>query len=86
MPAPRRKPREAQLARLGHYLKGLDATNASYIDVTNAAHVGDEHSYFKGAPVDKYDKLREMFSLLFTGKKPQPKLKYLADINAYELR
>lgn len=82
----RRKPGEAQLARLGHYLKGLNAGNVSYLNVTTAAHVGDKHSYFKGTPVGKKSKLLTMFSDLFEGRKPDDGMKYRSDINAYELR
>lgn len=82
----RRKPGEEQLARLGHYLKSLNAENASYINVTAAPHVGDEHSYFKGDPVEKNAKLKEIFSLLFEGGRPESKMKFRSDINAYVLR
>ena len=82
----RRKPGEEQLARLGHYLKSLDSTNCSYLNVTTTAHVGDDHSYFKDKPVTKNAKLKTMFASLFEGKKPEDKMKYRSDINAYELR
>jgi len=82
----RRKPGEEQLARLGHYLKSLNADNCSYLNVTTAAHVGDDHSYFKGNPVDKNSKLKEMFASLFEGRKAEAKMRYMADVNAYELR
>ncbi len=82
----RRKPGEEQLARLGHYLKGLNADNANYLNVTPAAHVGDDHSYFKDDPVDRNAKLKAMFARLFEGGRPEEKMKYRADINAYELR
>ena len=80
----RRKPGEAQLARLGHYLKGLNAENASYLNVTTAAYVGEEHSYFKDKPVRENRRLLKMFSDLFEGRKPDDWMKYRADINAYE--
>lgn len=82
----RRKPGDEQLARLGHYLKSLNATNCSYLNVTPAARVREEHSYFKGSPVDKNAKLKTMFASLFEGKKPENEMKYRSDINAYELR
>lgn len=81
----RRKPGEEQLARLGHYLKGLNAGNASYLNVTTAAHVGEEHSYFKDKPVSKNRRLLTMFSDLFEGRKPEDWMRYRADINAYEI-
>lgn len=82
----RRKPGEEQLARLGHYLKSLNATNSGYLNVTSAAHIGEEHSYFKDKPVNKNVKLKAMFASLFEGRKPEEKMKYRSDINAYELR
>lgn len=82
----RRKPGDEQLARLGHYLKSLDATNCSYLNVSQSAHIKEEHSYFKGDPVNKNAKLKSMFASLFEGKKPEDKMKYRSDVNAYELR
>jgi len=82
----RRKPGDAQLARLGHYLKGLDSVNASYLDVTSASYVGDEHSYFKDKPVKSNNKLRAMFAALFEGRRPEANMRYRSDINAYEIK
>jgi len=82
----RRKPGEEQLARLGHYLKGLNSINTSYINVTAAAHVSDDHSYFKERPVEKNIKLKKLFASLFEGRRPESEMKYRSDINAYELR
>lgn len=79
------KPGEEQLARLGHYLKGLDAKNASYIDVTHADGVGDEHSYFKDEAVEGNAVLKRLFSDLFEGRKAETTLSYKADLNAYSL-
>lgn len=82
----RRKPGEEQLARLGHHLKALNAENASYLNVTTASFVDEEHSYFKDKPVDKNKNLLKMFADLFEGRKPDSWMKYRPDINAYELR
>ncbi len=82
----RRKPGEEQLARLGHYLKGLNAGNASYLNVSGAPHVGDDHSYFKDKPVGNNARLRRMFNSLFNGAEPEPAMAYRDDINAYELK
>ena len=81
----RRKPGDEQRARLGHYLKGLDATNADYLNVTSK-NVGDDHSYFKDKPVNNDDKLKAMFAALFEGRKPESKMKYQPEVNAYKLR
>jgi len=82
----RRKPGDEQLARLGHYLRGLNAVNASYLNVTSTSRVGDEHSYFKGRPVKKNKKLKEIFAALFEGRRPEAKMKYRPGIGAYEVR
>ncbi len=79
------KPGEEQLARLGHYIKSLNAQNATYIDITDAKGVDDDHSYFKDSPITKNVKLQALFSDLFEGRKAEKKLKYHADINAYTL-
>ncbi|MGR9045295.1 MAG: alpha/beta hydrolase [Gammaproteobacteria bacterium] len=82
----RRKPGEEQLARLGHYLKKLIADNAYYLDVTHAAKVKNEHSYFQGTPVLKNPALKKLFHNLFEGGTAEKGLEYRADINAYVLK
>jgi len=77
------KPGEEQLARLGHYLKSLNAQNATYIDVTDVKFVDDEHSYFKDIPVKKNPRLKTLFSDLFEGRRAEKRLVYRSDINAY---
>lgn len=81
----RRKPGDAQKARLGHYLKNLVARNAHYLDVTGAPHVGTEHAYFKGDAVRKNPDLRLLFARLFEGEVAERDLAYRADVNAYVL-
>ncbi|MGR9115363.1 MAG: alpha/beta hydrolase [Gammaproteobacteria bacterium] len=82
----RRKPGEAQLARLGHYLKNLIANNAHYLNVTDAAKVKNEHSYFQGSPVQKNPALKKLFHNAFEGGTAEAGLEYRADINAYILK
>ena len=82
----RRKPGEAQLERLGHYLKNLIARNARYVDVTGAPWVRNDHSYFKGKPAEKNAALRAFFTAAFTGGRGETELRYLPDINAYRLK
>lgn len=81
----RRKPGQEQLARLGHYLKNLIARNAFYLDVTGASWVKNDHAYFKGQPVEKNDRLKQMFRALFEGGTAEDKLRYQPDLNAYIL-
>jgi len=83
--ASRIKPGKEQKARLGHYLKKLNSPNASYIDVTDAEHIGSEHTYFKGKSVENNEKLKALFNDMFNGKSVELSLKYHTDMNAYKL-
>ena len=83
--ASRIKPGEEQKARLGHYLKQLNSPKACYIDVTDAAHVGSEHTYFKGDAVAKNKTLKALFEGMFNGKSIEEKLVYRVDNNTHKL-
>ena len=83
--ASRIKPGQAQGPRLGHYLKGLDALNAVYIDVTDAECVGRDHSYFKSDPVEQNAPLKALFNDIFNGASVEKRLKFNAAANFYEL-
>ena len=83
--ASRIKPGKEQKARLGHYLKKLNSPNASYIDVTDAEHIGSEHTYFKGDSVKNNEALKTLFGDMFNGKPVELSLKYHADMNTYTL-
>jgi esterase/lipase superfamily enzyme len=80
----RRKPGDEQLARLGHRLKGLDAVNANYLNVTSRK-VDDEHSYFIGRAITNNAKLKAMFSALFEGRRPEASMTYQVQIKAYKV-
>lgn len=79
----RRKPGEEQLARLGHYLRDLNATNAYYIDVTRMRGVGSAHSYFKPEFVKNNKTLARLFEQIVTGGEAERSLEYHADLNVY---
>jgi esterase/lipase superfamily enzyme len=83
--ASRAKPGNEQRARLGHYLRGLDATNAYYIDVTDSNGVRNSHGYFTGSPVDRNPALREFFTAALQGRTDDRNLTYHDDLNAYRL-
>ncbi len=83
--ASRIKPGNEQKARLGHYLKNLNSPNATYINITDAEHVGSEHTYFKGDSVNKNAELKALFHDMFNGKAVEKSLTYHADVNAYKL-
>jgi hypothetical protein len=79
------KPGDEQLARLGHYTRQLNSPNAVYIDVTEADHVGREHTYFKGDAVDN-ESLRLMFKAMFNGRSVEQDLEFQPDYNSYKLK
>jgi len=81
--ASRIKPGEEQLARLGHYTRQLDSPNAYYIDVTDADHVGSEHTYFKGDAMGNKS-LKKLFTDMFNGRSVEQNLTYHADNNSYK--
>ncbi|HHI93254.1 MAG TPA: alpha/beta hydrolase [Gammaproteobacteria bacterium] len=83
--ASRIKPGDEQKARLGHYTRKLNSSNAYYIDFTGADNVGREHTYFKGDSVKNNAELRRVFKKMFTGEAVEGELKYLADKNTYVL-
>ncbi len=86
--ASRMKMGEAQLARLGHYLRGLNATRATYIDVTHAEEVRKSHSYFLKS-AEKNATLRRFFRNAFRGKSAEAinnfEMPYCIADNAYHL-
>ena len=84
--ASRIKPGEEQKARLGHYTKELNSPNAHYIDVTDAEHVGSEHTYFKGGSVQKNKKLKALFNGMLNGMTVEQTLEYHPDNNTYKLK
>jgi esterase/lipase superfamily enzyme len=78
------KPGDEQLARLGHYTRQLDSPNAHYIDVTDAQHVGSEHTYFKGDAMAN-ESLKFIFTEMFNGRPVEQYLKYHSDNKSYKL-
>jgi esterase/lipase superfamily enzyme len=73
-----------QLARLGHYLRGLNATNAHYINLTSASWVKTSHAYF-AEPAEKNDDVKGFFQRAFSGEPAEEQLKYRAEGNWYEV-
>jgi len=84
--ASRIKPGKEQKARLGHYTKQLNSPNTHYVDVTEAAHVGSEHTYFKGHAVQENQELKTIFGHMFNGQAVEQMLDYRADNNTYKLK
>ena len=73
-----------QLARLGHYLRGLTAKNAHYINFTNASWVKTSHGYF-GEPAEKNDDVKQFFQRAFSGEAAEEDLKFRPEGNWYEV-
>ncbi len=82
--ASRMKMGEKQRARLGHYLRRLDAETATYVDFTNQSYVGTSHAYFEGAPL-KNQKVKKFFAQAFNGNVAEESLRYDAARNLYQL-
>ncbi|MEH6544450.1 MAG: alpha/beta hydrolase [Porticoccaceae bacterium] len=82
--ASRIKPGEEQKARLGHYTRKLNSPNTHYIDLTDAEHVGSEHTYFKGDTVKKNPQIHTIFNNIFNGEAAEQNLKYHGDNNSYK--
>lgn len=73
-----------QLARLGHYVRGLDASNAHYINFTSASWVKSSHAYF-GEPAEKNTAVKAFFQKAFAGEAAEEGLKFRAEGNWYEI-
>jgi esterase/lipase superfamily enzyme len=80
--ASRAKAGSNQLARLGHYIRNLDAANAHYINFTDAAWVRSSHSYFCDDAM-KNEKVHEFFQEAFSGGAPESKLRFHVEGNWY---
>ena len=79
----RRKPGEQQKARLGHYLKRLNADNAMYIDFTREKAVNTSHSYFDKKTVENNKGARRFFNKVFCAEDVTPYLVYSTHNNTY---
>lgn len=82
--ASRLKMGEQQHARLGHYLRRLDAQNAIYVDVTHMAHIGDSHAYFEGDALENA-KVRTFFNKVLNGESGERTAKFDVARNVYRL-
>ena len=80
---PRRKPGEQQKARLGHYLKKLNADNATYVDFTREKAVNNSHSYFDKKTVGNNKGALRFFKKVFSGEDVTPYLAYFPCNNTY---
>lgn len=79
----RRKPGQEQKARLGHYLRSLNADNALYIDFTNRKAVNRSHSYFDGSTASRNKTVHRFFDKAFSAKNVLPYLEYQVQNNTY---
>lgn len=67
---------DQQLARLGHWTQNLSSRNAVYLDFTQAAGVGNSHSYFMDGAVSKNSRLKRVFADIFNGRRGEDGLDY----------
>ena len=82
--ASRAKLGSSQLARLGHYLRGLNAANAHYVNFTRASWVKNSHGYF-AEPAEKNDDVKAFFKTAFSGEAAEEALRYRPEGNWYEV-
>lgn len=77
---------EHQKARLGHHLFGLNASNAVYVNFTNAKQVGRSHGYFEGVPL-KNPTVKAFFKAALNGAEAETTLRlpYNSARNLYEV-
>ncbi|MEM1088958.1 MAG: alpha/beta hydrolase [Pseudomonadota bacterium] len=83
--ASRMKAGEEQLARLGHVTYNLTARRATYVDFTNAADVGNAHTYFKDDPTKDNPDVRAFFDQAFNGRFAENDLEYDSIKNVYRV-
>lgn len=81
--ASRAKAGDAQLARLGHYLKNLTAASAHYINFTDVDEVGNSHGYF-GEPAKKNPEVYGFFKAAFEGEAAEQQLRFNPAGNWYD--
>jgi esterase/lipase superfamily enzyme len=71
-----------QLARLGHWIKNLNARNAFYLDLTEK--VGISHSYFIDDSLEQ-SAVRNMFDKMFNGSRAEHNLNYHSSLGVYQI-
>ena len=79
----RRKPGEQQKARLGHYLRKLNAQNAFYVDFTREKGVKNSHAYFDRQTTSTNKGVLRFFLRVFSGSDVISYLQYVAHNNTY---
>jgi len=69
-----------QHARLGHSTKNLTAKNATYLDFSQRKSVNcnksASHAYFEDKPIERDQKLKEVFNMIINGEVAEIKMKY----------
>lgn len=83
--ASRMKFGKKQLARLGHFTRGLNADHATYLDFTRAEGVGKSHSYFASDVATKNNNVVQTFKEILNGGRASIKMKYDVCDNAYRI-
>lgn len=81
----RMKTGDEQLARLGHYLYGLDSQQGVYVNFTDVRGVRDSHAYFEGTTIKSNPKIKSFFNGAFNGRRAEllTNLNFDAATNVY---
>lgn len=83
--ASRMKLGSQQLARLGHLTYNLDSTHGTYVDFTQAKHVGTSHAYFEGEPTEN-EEVRAFFEAAVHGCRAEDRLQFDASRNLFRTK
>ena len=73
---------QQQLARLGHWIRNLNARNAFYIDLTGQ--VGVSHSYFTDDSLQQTG-VRSIFENMFNGRRAERNLQFNSFLGVYQI-
>ena len=73
-----------QKARLGHTVFGTKASNAVYLDFSDAAHIGNDHSYFRKTAKINAD-VKNVFETILNGRRIESRLSFNPANGTYEV-
>lgn len=74
-----------QLTRLGHSIQNLLSANATYLNFTDAEHVGNAHNYFSKSSPLQNAKVKSTFQVAFNGGRAELDLDFDIGTGAYKI-
>lgn len=83
--ASRAKTGAEQKARLGHWIRNLNARNATYLNFTDAEFVRAHHNYFTDEEVLRNPKIKEVFHRAFNGERAEQGLLFDIGTGSYQV-